>query len=510
MRREDLQLRKLAKKGDIEACIKLGELYLTGSPGISKNINIGISYLKIAFPKDQQRAATSLAKYLSLREIVKEDLIYALRHAAENDEIARLKLTAWHLLRCEYEIGNNLLQRCTTQFINVENGIQQKSSVDNLLRSLHALNIIHPADIISIVESEARAALSERQLDKCIQILSVLCIHKGPISLNITLHQLICDIVAYAENFKHDLGNLSTDLIEQSLERCSALGHLNACHILGRSLAGYACGHLSANRLVRSQNLRKSVALLLRAGDSGVSMAWLHLFRICSDYRSSVGNPTMARFCLEKAANHGIAEAERCLSVMILRESVEIESMETGMKLLHSAAYKGDSLARSLLRSFVLPVTGSEDEAQNAISEIHEISPLLAMRLRLARAFGLTKLEALSMNINATIRPWGIVLEKNIQIAKRRLAEPRVIPAASECAVDCLENAANLFSSKYQESTVLEGSFRSRSLQLRRLLQKLQVQEKIFFSFATSQQRETIRVGPKWAKVQKDIIKEIF
>ena len=116
----------------------------------------------------------------------------------------------------------------------------------------------------------------------------------------------------------------------------------------------------------------------------------------------------MARFCLEKAANHGIAEAERCLSVMILRESVEIESMETGMKLLHSAAYKGDSLARSLLSSFVLPVTGSEDEAQNAISEIHEISPLLAMRLRLARAFGLTKLEALSMNINATIRPWGV------------------------------------------------------------------------------------------------------
>lgn len=53
MRREDLQLRQLAKTGDIEACLKLGEAYLTGSPGISKNISIGVSYLKSAFPKAQ-------------------------------------------------------------------------------------------------------------------------------------------------------------------------------------------------------------------------------------------------------------------------------------------------------------------------------------------------------------------------------------------------------------------------------------------------------------------------
>ncbi|MCW0038447.1 hypothetical protein OIO03_23415, partial [Acinetobacter baumannii] len=104
------------------------------------------------------------------------------------------------------------------------------------------------------------------------------------------------------------------------------------------------------------------------------------------------------------------------------------------MKMLHSAANKGDPLARSLLCSFVLPVFGPEDEAQSAISEIQEIAPLLAMRLRLARAFGLTKLEALSMNINATIRPWGIVLEKNTQVAKGKLAEPRVIPATTEYA----------------------------------------------------------------------------
>ena len=510
MRREDLQLRQLAKTGDIEACLKLGEAYLTGSPGISKNISIGVSYLKAAFPKAQQRASISLSTHLSLKEIVKEDLIFALKNAAENDEIARLKLSAWHFLRCETEMGEVWLQRCTTQLLDSTDTSHQKISVGKLLSSLHALRIIHPTDVSSIIASEARSALNGRQPDRCIQILSVLSSHSCFVPLNMTLHQLICDIVAYAETFKHDLGHLPADLIEQSLERCSAVGDLKACHILGRSLAGYPCGHLPAKRLVRSQNLRKSVALLLRSGDSGVSMAWLHLFRICSDYRSSVANPTMARFCLEKAAKHGIAEAERCLGVMILRESVEIDSMESGMKMLHSAANKGDPLARSLLCSFVLPVFGPEDEAQSAISEIQEIAPLLAMRLRLARAFGLTKLEALSMNINATIRPWGIVLEKNTQVAKGKLAEPRVIPATTEYAMTCLEIAANLFSSKSPENIILEGSLRARSLQLRRLLQKLHIQERFFFSSVSSQQREAIRLGTKWAKVQKEIIKEVF
>src|SRR3989475_7976412 len=66
--------------------------------------------------------------------------------------------------------------------------------------------------------------------------------------------------------------------------------------------------------------------------------------------------------------------------------------MATGMKLLHSSAHKGDSLAKTLLCSFVLPVSGLEEDAEAAILEIQSVTPMLAMRLRLARAFGLTKL----------------------------------------------------------------------------------------------------------------------
>lgn len=511
MRREDLRLRQLAKAGDIEACLKLGEIYLRGSAAIAKNIHIGIYYLRLAIPKDHGRIASCFAKNLSLREIVDEDLIIFLKRAAEVDEIAKLKLSAWHFLRCEPDIGAYWLRRCNVKLIEQsEINIPQELSIGRILDSLQAIQVLDPGDVSCIVASEARSELDENRLDVSIKIISTLSKVRLSVSPDLALHQLICDIVAYAEKYKHDLGSLPTSLIEQSLERCSTNGDLNACHLLGRSLAGYPCGHLPANRLVRSQNLRKSVALLLRCGDAGMPIAWLHLFRICSDYRSSVANPTMARFCLEKAAKQGSAEAERCLGIIILRESFDVGTMANGIKLLHSSAGKGDSFAKALLSSFVLPVIGQEEEAQAVISEIHRVSPVLAMRLRLARAFGLTKLEALSMNIAVIIRPWGLVLERNILIAKRKLSEPRAIPAINSYAMSCLDMASNLYLSKSQDSTIYEGSFRARSLQLRRLLQKTKVQEKIFFSTASSQERDAIRVGSKWAKMQKDTLNAAF
>lgn len=511
MRREDLRLRQLAKAGDIEACLKLGEMYLLGSAAIAKNIQIGIYYLRLVMEKDHVRVASCLAKNLSLREIVEEDLILFLKKAAEIEELAKLKLSAWHFIRCEPDIGKYWLTKCNIKLLEKsETNIYQEMSIGGILHSLQALRVIDPCDVSGIVASEARSALDENRLDISIKIISTLSMVRLPVSTDLALHQLICEMVAYAEKFKHDLGCLSIGLIEQSLERCSTNGDLQACHLLGRSLAGYPCGHLPANRLVRSQNLRKSVALLLRCGDAGMPAAWLHLFRICSDYRSSVANPTMARFCLEKAAKQGSAEAERCLGIVILRESSDVGAMANGMKLLHSSASKGDSLSKALLCSFVLPVSGLEEEAQAAMLEIQRVSPVLSMRLRLARAFGLTKLEALSMNIAGIIRPWGLVLEKNNQIAKGKLSEPRAIPAINSYAMSCLEMASNLYLSKSQDGTIYEGSFRARSLQLRRLLQKMQVQEKIFFSMASSQERDAIRVGVKWAKIQKDNLNAAF
>ena len=250
--------------------------------------------------------------------------------------------------------------------------------------------------------------------------------------------------------------------------------------------------------------MRKAAALLLRAADGGLAPAWLDLYRICSDYRNSVSNLLMARFCLEKAAQMGMPEAERRLGALELREATQIEEMERAVALLFSAARKDDALARTMVQSLVLPVGGSEDVAQAAIRDVHRTAPMLAMRLRLARCFGLTKLEALSVNPASGRRPWGLVVGKNPFVVKMRLSEPRAIPAVSAQALQCLEQAAVMFGAG--DTAVVEGSPRARSLQQRRLFERLGLRDDLFFSSATSQQRDVIRVGTKWAQRQRETL----
>jgi TPR repeat protein len=79
MWREGFAAKAVSPAGDIEACLKLGEIYLRGSAAIAKNIHIGIYYLRLAIPKDHGRIASCFAKNLSLREIVDEDLIIFLK-----------------------------------------------------------------------------------------------------------------------------------------------------------------------------------------------------------------------------------------------------------------------------------------------------------------------------------------------------------------------------------------------------------------------------------------------
>ncbi len=509
MRREDVRLRLLAKKGDAEARLKLGVAYLAGAPGVPKNIPMGIGYLQAAMPQAGRAAAVSMASHLELRELLAHGLLEVLEVAAQHEDVGRLKLAAWHLIRGELEKGTALLERCTSPLARELGSGPESRSPGSLLQALQALRAITPSDVADVVAHEARSALAQGQSLRAVLMLETLA-DLPHIAPDAVLQQLIADVVRQAEVCGHGLGRLRVGWIEAALDRCAGGGDLHACHTLGRALAGMHCAHLAPERLVNAQNLRKAAALLLRAADGGLAAAWLHLFRICSDYRSSVANPTLARFCLEKAAGQGIAEAERRLGALVLRDAIRIEKMEQGMGLLHAAAAKGDTLAKLLLRSLVLPVHGSDEEALAAINEVQDSAPLLAMRLRLARSFGLTKLEALSVNPSSAMRPWGMVVGRNPFLAKARLAEPRAVPAVTQQAQECLQMAATMFADERQQSLAMEGSLRVRTLQMRRLLQRLQLPERVFFASASSHEREALRVGTKWAKRQRDILQQVL
>ncbi|MGC5254511.1 hypothetical protein, partial [Escherichia coli] len=77
----------------------------------------------------------------------------------------------------------------------------QIPSVSKILESLYALRVINPKDVSYVIESEARSALDENRLDKSIQMISMLSMSCRSVALDPVFHQLICDIVAYAEKF---------------------------------------------------------------------------------------------------------------------------------------------------------------------------------------------------------------------------------------------------------------------------------------------------------------------
>jgi hypothetical protein len=207
----------------------------------------------------------------------------------------------------------------------------------------------------------------------------------------------------------------------------------------------------------------------------------------------------MARFCLEKAALGGQVEAQRKLGALMLRVADTLEDSEPAIEWLHRAAGADDAHAQGLLRSQVLPLEGDDARADAAIALVRRDDPWLAVRMQLARRFGLTKLEALCVDPADGLRPWGLVVGRNPFIAQIRLSAPRAIPALGEAAMDAARTAASFFGQASRDAQAFEGDLRRRSLRQRRAFERHGLDESMFFANATSMTLEALRLGPKWA-----------
>ncbi|CAG1019926.1 hypothetical protein BURC_04854 [Burkholderiaceae bacterium] len=326
-------------------------------------------------------------------------------------------------------------------------------------------------------------------------------------SLDDETSELVAQAVLLAEQTNSPSVGIDAKLVEHCLEMRSGGTNQDAAYLLGRALCGIACGSLDPAQIAEGSNVRKGTALLLRAADGGHHDAWLHLYRLHADHRSSVSNPQMARYFLEKAAANGTAEAQRKLGALLLRESDSLSHSEEAIHWLHRAARQGDQLAKQLLESLVLPLPGSDDDAWSVIEEVRLTEPSLAIRLQLSRRFGLTKLEALCVDPCRGLRPWGLVVGPNPFISQARLAAARAIPALCDDALTDLRRGAAFFDQDRQGESTGEGDLRRRSLRLRRASERHHLDETMFFSTATSTTLDSLRHGPKWAFRAKESLR---
>ncbi|HKX41410.1 MAG TPA: hypothetical protein VJO99_09655, partial [Burkholderiaceae bacterium] len=349
--------------------------------------------------------------------------------------------------------------------------------------------------VVAIVA--ARQALAERDLVRVSAGLrAALALSTAP---NGELAELVVAVVQLAEETRQPLVGLEPSAVEAGLDLRAGRGDRAAAYALGRALCGIPCGVLAPDSLADGMNMRKGVALLLRAADAGCDEAWLHLYRMHGDHRLSVANPQMARFCLEKAALAGQVEAQRKLGALILRAADSLAESEQAIQWLHSAANANDVHAKSLLQSLVLPLEGRDADARSAIELVRQDDPWLAVRLQLAREFGLTKLEALCVDPAEGLRDWGLVVGKNPFISQIRLSAARAIPAVTGSALETARRAAAFFGQSSRDAMAFEGDLRRRSLRQRRAFERHGLDEAMFFANATSMTLEALRLGPKWA-----------
>ena len=502
MRREDIRLVASARQGDSAARLEVGRRYLIGGEGFPKHTDTGLGYLRHPSLRQSERASRTIAEAMELHEIVQRDLLPTLMFAARSGSVAaQIKLGLWrsltntdpneaaHWLQVAAAAGNESAKTAAAK--------ARLSSIDSGAAVLCALAIepgIDPDQVVLLAMAEAARS---NNFDLVVRTLN--CALKAPILASADLADSICGALVQIKKYSQLSPSIESGKVEAILEDCIRRGNPTAALLLGRAMAGFGTPPISTSMLANGQNLRKGAALLLRAADAGLVEAWALLYRIHADSKASVSNPQMARFFLEKAALAGDAQSQRRLGALILRVATSLQESEQGMHWLYQAAGMQDSLALQLLCSFVLPVAGSDAEASAAIDALRREDPWLSCRLRTARDFGLTKLEAMSVDIVAGIRPWGLVVGPNSSIAQARLAAPRAIPAVRHQAMENLRRSAAFLEQSGHEGAPVKGDRRRRTHRLRYCLDRSGFDEALFFAEARSTMLQSLRQGAKWA-----------
>lgn len=503
MRRQDIQLLALARQGDTAARCEAGRRYLLGIDGFPQHTATGLDYLTHPNVKDLPLASRIIAESLPLEEILQLRQEHALAQAASGGSAAaQVKLGVWLCVRHgRVEEGARWLDRAGAAgheaAVRAMAALRRPDADNPMTGFLNALTTSGDLKGALVATISAQQALAERDLPRVANSLRT-ALALTP-SLTGELAELVAAAVKLAEDTGKPLLGIDPSAIEAALDMRTTRGDRDAAYALGRALCGIRCGVLAPEALAAGANMRKGVALLLRAADAGCEEAWLHLYRMHGDHRLSVANPQMARFCLEKAALGGQTEAQRKLGALILRSADHLADTEQALQWLHQAASAGDVHAMSLMQSLVLPLKGDPGAAEAAIELVRRDDPWLAVRMQLSRHFGLTKLEALCVDPAEGLRPWGLVVGKNPFISQIKMSAARAVPALSETALDAARRAAAFFGQSGRDAQSFEGDLRRRSLRQRRAFERHGLDEAMFFSNATSTTLEALRFGPKWA-----------
>lgn len=500
MRREDILLRDAARRGEPGACLEMATRLFTGKNGFAQNFKLGLAYLQQELARESVPAIALVGDRVPLETLMTQQARPALAAAARaGSAAAMLKLGVWQVLgRAGREEGARWIRRSQRA-----DGDWRTPDLDDPRELARHLKTAIPRELLDggeVALAGARDALKEQDLEGvsyCARVAAEF----------VPANRRLAEIVSAAVRIAAANGtrlDLPVELVEPSLASRSEHGEVEAQFGLGCALAGIPYGHLQPQALAARPHLRRAAALLLRAADAGKSEAWLNLFEIASDHRSAAGNEEAARFFLEKAARLGVVPAQRKLGALLLREATSLERAELGVHWLSRAAEGGDGASRELLETLVLPLPTLPAGVELSIVEkVRAVDAELAARLALARAFHLTRREAMNFNARRDIRPWGVLIPGT---AKEN-PKGRLAPAVHEPMKAELQRAASFFRacSSFENTFMLQKGRTQREV-----FKALSISEDMFFPSEIGRSWSHYGFGRHWAVRAAPLLKELL
>lgn len=499
--REELAIIRGARAGLAEAQLALGQLYLFGSAGLPKSPQTALHWLDRAARQGCAEAWQLIGNHIPIElarqaphaltwyekaydnGLVRAGLVYAqltlgneqtrptasqrtkALHALEEAARAGFAEAQWVLV---HEQG---MSSQTASGAGMREAAQVGPSGQRWLRRA-ADSGMAPAQFAlleQLWEARDEAAYLERALPLARSLADgATAEHRGCARLSPDEVTLLsrCARLVEAGNLAHDVGaqELTTfwelAAVEQDRHAQFALGLWSArMRVDGKRMPGSG----------GAANFKKAVRWLTQAGEQGLAEAWYALSRIYIKPEFSQRNVLEAQKFLERAAEMGYRDAQLECGNAAWRARRENEGNDVrAVFWLQKAAVQGCPKAAATLLK-IAPRTPDAWQGLAGLVESRDLSdhPLLAARLELALAFGLSRAEALLLDIKQADRGHCLVIDIRASYgrSRRRLV---VVDTVEERQL--LDQVAAVFEQVDCGPGGPEGNYRQRLYRLRTLL----------------------------------------
>lgn len=266
-------------------------------------------------------------------------------------------------------------------------------------------------------------------------------------------------------------GNVHSEEIQSMWETAARHKNAEAAFLLG---LWHARMDEYGNRTTggaSSTSFKKAIRWLTQAGEQGLAKAWYALSLIYQKAEFSQRNMVDAQRYLEIAANLGHPKAQYEKGMHAWRNRREDESNDiSAVYWLQKAVSNGETEAAQILNRIALraqPAPWAKTALQHLTRESVSSYPFLAARIELAAVFGLSRPEALLLDIHSADKGHCLLVDirEHYRRSKRKLI---LIQTGKERQT--LSRIGRLFEKVDCGPNGPEGNYRQRQYRLKTLL----------------------------------------